>query len=118
MIDEEYIAQIKKKGSGLYILDENGDPKEEPDALAWARWFESNTEQRRVALTKIGGITEVSTVFLGVDHSYTKEGPPVLYETMVFGCGQLDGYQERYCTRQEALEGHEYVVLKVKGNNP
>lgn len=48
----------------------------------------------------------VSTVFLGLDHSYGK-GPPILWETMVFGGSMRDEYMERYTSEQEALEGHE-----------
>ena len=27
----------------------------------------------------------VSTVWLGIDHAYTEGGPPVIFETMIFG---------------------------------
>ena len=65
----------------LYILNEKGNPVEEPDMLKWAKWFE--TANRRVAHEKIGN-AEISTVFLGVNHSFGC-GKPVLWETMVFG---------------------------------
>jgi hypothetical protein len=58
-----------------------------------------------------GGI--VSTVYLGVDHSFGN-GPPLLYETMVFGCGKHDKYQRRYSTQEEALAGHWETVAMVK----
>lgn len=57
------------------------------------------------------GDARVSTVFLGLDHGWG-EGPPVLYETMVFG-GPLDGECERYCTRAEAVAGHALMVARV-----
>jgi hypothetical protein len=47
----------------------------------------------------------VSTVFLGLDHSFG-EGPPQLFETMIFG-GEHDEYQERYSTWDEAEAGHK-----------
>lgn len=61
---------------------------------------------------------DVSTVFLCLDHSFSKEGPPLLFETMIFG-GPYDSYQERYHTYKEALEGHNKLVEKlINGENP
>lgn len=54
----------------------------------------------------------ISTVFLGLDHNYG-EGPPILFETMIFG-GAHDQYQERYCTWEEAEEGHKVAVKLVE----
>jgi len=51
------------------------------------------------------GSVSVSTVFLGIDHSFGG-GDPVLFETMIFG-GEHDQYQERYCTWDEAEKGHQ-----------
>jgi len=91
------------------MLDENGNPKEEKNLLTWAKWFE--IADRRIARTKIGK-SEISTVFLGLDHSFG-ESNPILFETMVFG-GTLDGEQNRYHTKKEALKGHKEMVEKVK----
>lgn len=44
--------------------------------------------------TKVGKNTEVSTVFLALDHAYGG-GPPVLFETLVLG-GSLDQSMDRY----------------------
>jgi hypothetical protein len=65
----------------------------------------------RVALTEIGTIT-ISTVFLGIDHGFSS-GPPVLFETMIFG-GKHDQYQCRSCTYDEAEEEHIKAVEMVK----
>ena len=59
---------------------------------------------RIVAQTVISKGIHVSTVFLGLDHSFG-EGPPLVFETMIFG-GELDQYQERYSTYQQAEAGH------------
>ena len=88
--------------SGHYILDDNGEPKEEPDLLTWARWLES--ADRHVAHREESGV-RVSTVFLGLDLSFGDGGPRHLWETMILG-GPNDSYQERYSTRQEAEAGH------------
>jgi hypothetical protein len=93
-----------------YILDDLGMPVLEPDLYAWGRWFE--TAERHVAQVHLGDVT-ISTVFLGLDHSWGG-GPPLIFETMVFG-GPHDGYQERYSTRTEALMGHALAVRLAMG---
>jgi hypothetical protein len=93
-----------------YIL-KDGVPVLESNLLTWAKWFEGGDDKRRVAFTEIGGV-KVSTVFLGIDHSFGG-GAPVLFETMIFG-GEHDKYQERYCTLEEAMIGHEKAVSLVK----
>ncbi len=95
---------------GKYILDENGKPKLEKDLLKWGHWL--NTANRTVARTNIGKII-ISTVFLGLDHRFFGKGRPILYETMVFG-GKLDQAMERYCTKEEALKGHNAMVKQVR----
>lgn len=66
-----------------------------------------------VAWTSVGDVV-ISTVFLGMDHSFGMGGPPILFETMVFG-GLLDKEQERYSTREEAKAGHKAMVERVLG---
>lgn len=69
---------------------------------------------RQVAQTDISdepnypGGDFVSTVFLGLNHSW-REGPPVLFETMVFG-GQYDTACFRYTSIGAAKIGHWQVV--------
>lgn len=77
--------------------------------MAWGRWMEKG--ERHVALDVVGDV-KVSTVFLGLDHSFA-HGAPVLFETMVFG-GPLDQEQERYATRDEARAGHAAMLERVK----
>ena len=93
-----------------YTLDEKGTPVHEPDMMTWARWFES--ADRKVAKETIGE-AEVSTVFLGLDHNWG-DGPPILWETMVFG-GPLDQEQERCSgSREQAEAMHAEMVAKVR----
>lgn len=96
----------------LYVLDDAGDPRKARDVFEWAGWYETSDEQRIVKQTELGGVL-VSTVFLGIDHSFRPGSIPTLFETMVFG-GDLDGWQERYATRTGALDGHEAAVKMVK----
>lgn len=74
-------------------------------------------EVRRVAYDEIGE-ANVSTVFLGLDHNYG-DGPPLLFETMVFGLPGETEYQWRYATWDEAVAGHERAVVAVReGREP
>lgn len=93
-----------------YILDNHGIPVAEPDIIKWAKWFE--TANRKVAEEAIGD-SQVSTVFLGIDHSF-HGGAPVLWETIVFG-GKFDQEQER-CSglREEAEAMHARMVETVR----
>lgn len=91
-----------------YILDENGNPKPEPNTIKWAQWFES--ANRHVAKTKVGPFL-VSTVFLGLDHRLDGRGGPILWETMIFSEDSYDDeYQERYSSLEAALEGHKRAI--------
>lgn len=93
--------------SDKYIL-KGRTPVPIDDLLEWAKWLEN--ADRHVKLTEQGDV-RVSTVFLGLDHSWG-EGPPVLFETMVFGVPGND-FQERYCTWEEAEVGHDQAVLEI-----
>ena len=59
-------------GWSRYILTADGEPIEVPDLLIWAEWFER--ADRTVAKTEIDGAM-VSTVFLGLDHSFLRFRP-------------------------------------------
>lgn len=93
-----------------YILNDDGEPVPEPGLYRWGRWM--GTHNRHLAQNRVGKI-RVSTVFLGLDHDYTRQGPPVLWETMIFG-GNFDDSQWRWHTRQEALAGHERALFMVR----
>jgi hypothetical protein len=94
-----------------YILDENDNPVLEPNLMKWSAWYEANRDKRRVARDKVGEY-EVSTVFLTFDHGWDG-GPPVLWETMIFG-GKYDDwineYQVRYTSLADAKAGHAEAV--------
>lgn len=68
---------------------------------------------RTVAKTTIGQYL-VSTVFLGLDHQYG-DGPPLLFETMVFGEEDwVEQYMDRYATWEQAERGHEHICALVR----
>jgi len=77
--------------------------------LEWATCYTNF----RVANTQLDNVT-ISTVFLGIDHNYADTGPPILFETMIFG-GEHNQKCWRYATYTEAEQGHkEAVELVVK----
>lgn len=81
------------------------------DAREWVRLFKSD-EYKRVALDAVGPV-RVSTVWLGLDHSFNGDSAPLIFETMVFE-GDSDGDCERYTTLTEAQRGHEAMLAKVR----
>lgn len=88
------------------------------DVLEWDTFFQDPSYKviRRTRLR--GGKKWVSTVWLGIDHGLG-QGPPVIFETMVFGLKdfgparpyhtpryQQNYAQERWHTEAEAIAGH------------
>jgi hypothetical protein len=71
---------------GKYILNDKGEPVACPDLMQWAMWFEKKADPRRVGQDENEEF-RVSTVFLGLDHNFDDEGPPIFWETMVFRHG-------------------------------
>lgn len=62
-------------------------------------------------------VCEVSTVWLGHDMSFI--GPPLMYETMVFGGLYGDDVIDRYPNRDAALAGHGRAVAALRaGKSP
>jgi hypothetical protein len=85
-------------------------PVPEYDLLTWARWIE--TAERRVLLTRIFDMAVVSTVFLGLDHSYDG-GPPLIFETMVFWADEGGNECRRCSTWIEAEAMHREMVREA-----
>lgn len=91
-----------------FYFDRQGKPISRKE---WCQHLESR-EYCFVKQDQIGEIL-VSTVWLGLDHSFGGD-KPILFETMVFG---PEGTPEktdlacwRYSTEQEALEGHARAI--------
>ena len=92
-----------------YILD-GTIPKPVDDLFEWGHWMQN--ADRKVRRTQYNDEVTISTVFLGLDHNFGSDGPPVLFETMVFG-GKLDSEMSRYSSWEGAVTGHEEWVKKV-----
>jgi hypothetical protein len=84
------------------------------DDAGWWRIFE-DYGARRVARDQIGP-GEVSTVFVGLNLGFHRDGQPLLFETTIFcsALPDLDGTHTRYLTWEEAEEGHRRVVEQVR----
>lgn len=98
--------------SDKYIL--NGHEAVPVDDLyEWGAWFQ--TANRHIAQDEPLPGVRVSTVFLGLDHRYGGDGPPLIFESMVFG-GELDQEMDRYSTWEEAERGHAAMIERVKAS--
>ena len=110
---------------GMYVLNDRGEPVPEPDTVQWAQWLEAAARARCLAETTVGPYW-ISTVFLAIDHRYGEAGPPLLWETMIFGAYEeveifgkrqrcrKDIDQIRYTSRAEALAGHARAVKRAE----
>lgn len=78
--------------------------------ISFRSWVElhEDVDYVRVAHDEVDGI-EVSTVWLGENHRFVGEGPPIIFESLVSG-GPSGGAGARYCTEAEAMEGHAQLV--------
>lgn len=83
--------------------------------LGWRKGFDWNNRFKKQEVVEVNGKEYyISTVDLGLDHSYGK-GEPLYYETMVFEKGSpVDLYMERYTTEKQALDGHKRTIDKLK----
>ena len=100
-----------------YKLDGH-EPVQIDNLEEWVTWMgEAATDMRRTV-----GYTRfpegyVSTVFLGLDHNFWSDGPPVLFETMIFmedAGDEMHEEQERYTTWLDAERGHVEAVLRLR----
>lgn len=98
-----------------YILTKDNQIEKIEDVLEWARKFDR--ANRIINLTTVGPF-RISTVFLGMDYNFSGQGRPVLFETMIFSeledQKEFKYYQERYCSIEEARQGHREAVKRVK----
>jgi hypothetical protein len=98
-----------------YILDENDCPRlvDMEDYYKWQRALPDGIKTRmgfKLARDEVEGVY-VSTVYLGLDHAY-ECGPPILWETMVFGLANSETDCERSANRKDALKVHQKFCRK------
>lgn len=96
------------------LFDRNGEPI---DSMSFVRLF-ADKDYQRLALDHLHGY-EVSTVWLGIDDNFSREGPPLIFETMVFGDGNMTDLDcRRYATEEEAFQGHAEMLLLIEACSP
>lgn len=94
----------------LYYYLDGKIPKPTDDIKLFGESMNRENGSGIVARTELPNDILISTVFLGIDHSFSFEKTePILFETMIFG-GEEDGYQDRYSTWEEAEIGHQKAV--------
>ena len=95
----------------FYMRDKDGNISTTEDIHEWGEWYE-DPDHRRIDKTELDGDIMISTVFLGLNHGFLNDDPPILFETMIFG-GSEDGYCERYSSETEARAGHKRALELV-----
>lgn len=137
MGDDDTLKKIRLSAFGRPMyLDKMGKPL---SLLEWAGLIE-NLEYKIVGSTEIAPTTinpasRLSTVWLGIDHSFTPFGPPLLFETMRFSLQQksrqfLPGFyhpsldfpidknevtdQMRWSTEEQARLGHDRILRLIQ----
>lgn len=100
---------------GLDYYDRDGIPI----SLADLGRLLSDLSYKRVGYTKVmdgadpAKTFDVSTVWLGIDHRFD-DGPPIIFETMVFSEGEASELNsERYSTLAAAQLGHTMMIATV-----
>jgi hypothetical protein len=141
---DEILARMERN-HGRYILIGH-DAIQCDDLMEWARWMEDRNV-RRVRLTRVGPYV-VSTIFLGLDHSFLRhihadpsKYPPILFETMVWtdmaedvvtpaipeagipervwkNTRAWEDIQERCSTWAEAELQHQGIIAQILADNP
>ncbi len=96
----------------LWILDGERRPRRVETVEEWSRFYETDA---RVVRQELIGDVRISTVFLGID-SQLGNGPPVLFETMVFG-GKNDMHFDRCSTWDHAVAMHEKICALVRSTD-
>ena len=95
-------------------FDKDGQPIPEMQAfrLRYGQPPGAMSEYARIGLDVVGD-SEVSTVWLGLNHEFQPGRPPLIFETMICG-GDHDQELTRYCTEADAAEGHRRVVADLR----
>lgn len=93
-----------------YVLDEYLNIRE-ATIEEWEEYY-CDMEKRRIAFTRVSPRIMVSTVFLGLDHSFKEDTTPVLFESLVIG-GKHSDDMLRYTSFDDAIKGHNELVAMV-----
>lgn len=87
--------------------------------LETSAWMDQRRAHQQVARWTRHRRVWVSTIYLGLDHSFGF-GPPLIFETMVFPKGHRHGHRwddlfmDRYPSLEQARLGHQRIVDRIK----
>jgi hypothetical protein len=99
-----------------YVLDDNHEPVES-DIDTWSEWRKNAPGAMRVCHSYYSYGNEqfiwVASDFLGLDHQWG-EGPPLLFETMIFEYPPHDNKCWRCSTWAESQKQHARACLEVE----
>ena len=106
-----------------YILDENHKPILLPHtntgSKAWRnqmdKWSKFHESKERIVKRENVGPYNLSTVFLGLDLSFTEHETPILFESMLFFSDKKHKVKDmrRYSTWEEAEAGHAEMKASI-----
>jgi len=98
---------------GRYYILRNSEVFEEPDHNAWSEWYENEYPKvKQIGHTQLAQCS-VTTRFLALNMTLTRDQPAQVFETRVKG-GWLDDQWERYVTLDEARDGHRTWVERLR----
>ena len=80
---------------------------------SYLEWATAWTKMDRQVALDLLPMAQVSTVFLGIDHGWFADRPPLIFETMVFAHPALKGSMVDYCERCSTWEEAEAVHARV-----
>lgn len=96
---------------GLYTLGPDHEVIRATDVIEWAKAFEN--DGKRLVAQETEGEFFISTVFLGINMAFF-DGPPMVFETMVFDTERQSVDMERYASWEDAEAGHKMIIERVK----
>jgi hypothetical protein len=126
---DERAEQIDPDGFGPMHFDRQGNP------ISLRRWAELRETPGYIIVgrTRISDFSELSTVWLGIDHGFFSSFQPIIFESMYFiehdpvtHKGELMGTNweytseregfllARYSTEEQALAGHDQLIEACK----
>lgn len=104
---------VPKSHNELFYILDGKTPIPCPDHVAWSEWY-GNIDNSIIVQNTLDDI-RVSTVFLGVDRNMSVQGPPLLFETMVFSNSEKYSHiQRRYSSFDEAVTGHNQIWFAIQ----
>jgi hypothetical protein len=100
----------------VYILDENWEPK----AVDYGETLNNERFVVQLSMIYITDNIFISTIFIGVNFNFMDDGPPILWETMIFSEREVL-WEMRYSSREAAIDDHltivEYLKAHLGSNN-